>query len=249
MAIHPDYPGLEVCIMVYGQPLPECEYEDEVDNATVTKYLEVRAGSEFAIGYKFLDPFPNTRDIHVTCMVDGLTVRRGCCYKHKLKIPGFHTASGLSVQEGKEWSLQNFRFGKLDIGKSESCADQCVAEQTATNNLLVEADSIVTNGNDPLDMNALGTTRLEFEFGRTKLSENPVRLHQLPTPGNVSETALKGKPSHCVSSKLSVYRRLVFAHSMQARIADKGQSSQESSFYAQPKRRVRKLYVQVSFAS
>jgi hypothetical protein len=50
MAIHTDYPGLKVEIVVNGQPLPEHDPEtNTADSNVVTKYVEAESGAEFSV--------------------------------------------------------------------------------------------------------------------------------------------------------------------------------------------------------
>lgn len=77
MAIHNDYPGLKVEIVVNGQALQE--YEDKSDKANakvVTRYVEARAGAAFSVVVSFEQPFQNNRGIAMHVLVDGNTIRR-----------------------------------------------------------------------------------------------------------------------------------------------------------------------------
>ncbi|KAI4655275.1 uncharacterized protein J4E79_008342 [Alternaria viburni] len=59
MAVHGDYPGLKVQIVVKGKPLDEYEHEEEEElPKTTTRYVECHSGAEFAIKTKFTSPFP-----------------------------------------------------------------------------------------------------------------------------------------------------------------------------------------------
>jgi hypothetical protein len=58
MAIHDDYPGLTVEILVDGKPLAEYKDDEEEEvPKTTSRYGECRSGAEFAIRTTFTAPF------------------------------------------------------------------------------------------------------------------------------------------------------------------------------------------------
>lgn len=121
MAIHTDHPGLEVCVLVVGQPLPEHEDESAAsDTKTTTKYVEARAGCEFTIGYKFLHPFPITQDVRVSFSLDGTIVEKICYFEGDLRSRSFRVMEGIKTRQDKQWFEQAFHFGDLNIGKWKS---------------------------------------------------------------------------------------------------------------------------------
>jgi hypothetical protein len=66
MAIHPAHPGITVQIMVNGQPLPEFDDTEAVQEPSVmSKYIEAQAGSEFEITSTFTDPSPEKKDTNI----------------------------------------------------------------------------------------------------------------------------------------------------------------------------------------
>jgi hypothetical protein len=122
MAIHTDYPGLKVEIVVNGQPLPE--YDDETntpDSNVVTKYVEAESGAEFSINYSFDKTFPTSHDVNVRCSLDGRQVRKPRVGRTKLLCERGQKITGLRVQEGKSWGLKKFRFSDLVVGKFITC--------------------------------------------------------------------------------------------------------------------------------
>jgi hypothetical protein len=118
MAIHPDHPGLEVHVAVNDQPLREYEDEDAIaDTKTITRYIEVRAGDEFQIWYRFSKPFPDTRDIGVDCFVDGALVRKPRHSRSELIRQSFRVIRGTKAEEELKWVVRAIRFIKLNIGE------------------------------------------------------------------------------------------------------------------------------------
>jgi hypothetical protein len=122
MAIHTDYAGLKVEIVVDGQPLPE--YDDETNTAgsnVVTKYVEAESGAEFSVNFSFNETFPTSHDVGVDCSLDGRQVCSSYVRRAKLLSEHGHKILGLQVQEGKSWGLKRFRFSDLVVGKFLTC--------------------------------------------------------------------------------------------------------------------------------
>ena len=76
MAVHPEYPGLTAQVMVNGEPLPEYEDTDAIDDPkVVTRYIEAQAGTTFEIVQVFPDNFAGSDDVLTKYYIDGQNVR------------------------------------------------------------------------------------------------------------------------------------------------------------------------------
>lgn len=122
MAIIPGIPGLEVSILVDSQPLPEYSEEDESDSVppgTITKFVESRAGSEFAIQIKFGVDFLYASDdtIVVKICIDG---HRADCRLidqtfRRTRFPVIIDVARF-MEEGV-WKKAKFRFTDIVVGE------------------------------------------------------------------------------------------------------------------------------------
>jgi hypothetical protein len=113
-----EHPGLTVQIVVDGQPLPEYDDEDAVQDPTVvTKYIEAPAGSEFQIRYNYNAPLPVDKDLRVRCYIDGTLVRDLIKQKAKLFHGGVYKIKGSHEKSGKLWVRHTFCFNHLAIGE------------------------------------------------------------------------------------------------------------------------------------
>ncbi|KAF1926053.1 uncharacterized protein M421DRAFT_7279 [Didymella exigua CBS 183.55] len=64
MAIHEDFPGLKVEVIINSKALPEnFDEESQVDPDEVVRFVEAEAGAEFAIKWSFDKHFPKSKDI------------------------------------------------------------------------------------------------------------------------------------------------------------------------------------------
>jgi hypothetical protein len=115
MAVHHDYPGLTVEILVDGKPLEEYENTDEEEQPkTITRYVECRSGAEFAITTKFRAPF-TPMDTQLRACLDVMKVDGKFVKKHGM-LEGTHCQSKTMWREGGSWLASNFVFSDLSIG-------------------------------------------------------------------------------------------------------------------------------------
>lgn len=116
MAIHNNYPGLKVEIVVGGKALKEHEERKIMLRPnTVERYIEAEAGTEFAIKYSFDQSFSHDKDVSMTVFADGRIVKKPIHSETKL-------SSGLSETIGEavryfngRWQQQTLRFSELSI--------------------------------------------------------------------------------------------------------------------------------------
>jgi hypothetical protein len=117
MAIHSDYPGLNVQIIVNGQPLPEYVDNDEPSSPKgSTQYVEAKSGSEFMVNASFSPPFP-AADVSFKIKLDGNTVKTSLRDKSTLLTANGHSFGGALSKSGDNWFEAKFCFAALDIGK------------------------------------------------------------------------------------------------------------------------------------
>jgi hypothetical protein len=117
MAVLNSVPGLEVKIVVNGEPLQEyVDNEDELAPNTVLKYVEATSGAEFTVQYTITSEFTYNHDMSLRVYVDGVravsNVRRstkdvrGTCVFEERRSGG-----------GEDLFLRKFAFSELTIGK------------------------------------------------------------------------------------------------------------------------------------
>lgn len=117
MAVHPDYPGLEVEVTVDGKPLEEYVSSDETDDPkTITRYIEAVSGTEFALKLAFGDKFPTKHDVGFEIEIVGNAVRSSC--RRKDSLPKVEVIKGTNYLIESQWFLQHFAFSELRISKS-----------------------------------------------------------------------------------------------------------------------------------
>jgi len=116
MAIHPEFPGLEVKVCVQGQPLQEYDDDKIPEPNTTTKYIEARSDEIFSIVTVFKPPFQNQYDMCVRTFIDGVNTNIGIRKRDEILQKPMSSNHCYSCQGG-EWVKQKFTFAKLNIGK------------------------------------------------------------------------------------------------------------------------------------
>jgi hypothetical protein len=121
MVALPSCPGLEVNIIVDGQPLEEYDDIDEgstIPNA-VTKYVEAQSEVEFAVRVKVTHDFPfPAGDLEIKATVDQLQPAYGLVHLQQLFHPQGNIVDGINGRIGhKTDAVYKFRFTALDIGR------------------------------------------------------------------------------------------------------------------------------------
>ncbi|KAH4400484.1 hypothetical protein HBH92_232170 [Parastagonospora nodorum] len=174
MAVHPEYPGLTVQVVMNGEPLPEYEDEDATDDPkVVTKYIEAQAGTEFEIVQVFPDGFAGSDDVRTRCYIDNQEV---------------HSPISTSISRQK-------RTGGIVDHSSFKC---CVSVSLPT--LLIHAGpSLIVSEveasdmDDPGEAATIGTIKLDLQRGKKLGSTQPSLPIHSRGPEQVSEAALKGE--------------------------------------------------------
>lgn len=116
MAIHDNYPSLEVRIIVNGQSLPEYDDKDaSTDSNIISKYVKTQAGSEFGIAMSLSSPLPAGKDVKAEICIDGTSVRKVIAKKTQLTKGFEKTTFGLKAQEKGKWVIRKFTFAELNI--------------------------------------------------------------------------------------------------------------------------------------
>ncbi|KAH7094843.1 hypothetical protein FB567DRAFT_586195 [Paraphoma chrysanthemicola] len=171
MAVHPDYPDLQVEVTVDGKPLKEYVNPDETDDPdTITRYIEAVSGAEFALSLAFGDKFPTKHDIGFEIEIDGNEVESS--YSAKESLPKVAVIKGAESLVKSKWVLQHFAFSELRItdglGTSRNSFDQ---EMMAT----------------------LGTIAIRLEFGCGGQMSSRPQSYNISALDTVSEFDLKGQ--------------------------------------------------------
>lgn len=122
MAILDEVPGLEVEILVNGQPLRE--YTDHgaaaVPAHTVERYVEAQSNATFEIHYTFRPPFPVDRSISMIITCDGNGIDQPLIRPFEMYDPDGHFSKGPVSKIGSRWMLQRYCFSALRISEYPS---------------------------------------------------------------------------------------------------------------------------------
>jgi hypothetical protein len=187
MAIHPAHPGITVQIMVNGQPLPEFDDTEAVQEPSVmSKYIEAQAGSEFEITSTFTDPSPEKKDTNIKYYKDGVNVRSQCFHAPASPMPEVRTTTGVRVKNGERWEKRAFRFENLSIGGLPYFDIFQSYELT-----FVVGD--VGDDKNSGHLNMVGTMRIEISHGTIVESFKDRGLRPSLPHHEVSEKDLKGE--------------------------------------------------------
>jgi hypothetical protein len=187
MAIHPAHPGITVRIMVNGQPLPEFDGTEAVQEPSVmSKYIEAQAGSEFKITSTFTDPSPEKKDTNIRYYMDGIEIRSDSYPTSASPMPEVCTATGVRRKNGHHWETRAFRFENLSIGVHPHLHVFRFHELTF-------AVGDVGDDNDSGYMNMLGTIRIKINHGTMVKSFEDHNLRSSLPRHEVSEKDLKGE--------------------------------------------------------
>ncbi|KAH7084824.1 hypothetical protein BKA63DRAFT_573833 [Paraphoma chrysanthemicola] len=119
MPVIADVQGLEVHIIVDGQPLYEWQDRDaKVSPKTEERYIEAQSNKEFQIHYSFKPPFPSDRPVSMIVTIDGLDVDEPLTRPFELFEPTGHTSYGPISSLGSEWVVRNYKFAPIQIRES-----------------------------------------------------------------------------------------------------------------------------------
>jgi len=126
MAVHPEYPGLTVQVMVNSKPLPEYQDPNAIDDPKdVTRYIKAQAGTEFEIVQVFLDGFAGSDDIRTRCYIDGQMMRKPISTGASRKSVPRQKIAGVKEKKGNSWYWRPFQFQKLCASKSTYIFHSC----------------------------------------------------------------------------------------------------------------------------
>lgn len=123
MAVLSKVPGLEVQILVKGEPLHEYEERGaRVPRDSVERYVEAQTNAYFEIRYSFTRPFPTDRAVAMLVTVDGKDVDEPLIRPFELFERKGHTSIGPVYKSGSSWKVRKYRFRGIRIGTRESKA-------------------------------------------------------------------------------------------------------------------------------
>ena len=116
MAVHDDYPGLTVQVVVNSEPLEEYKNDDEEElPKTTTRYIESELGAEFAIKTTFTPPFEACH-VSISVRLDGICVSNYRVLERALLGKSGHAISYTTWKEEDKWFKSGFYFSDLNIG-------------------------------------------------------------------------------------------------------------------------------------
>ncbi|KAH5159734.1 hypothetical protein HBH69_060220 [Parastagonospora nodorum] len=172
MAVHPEYPGLTVQVVVNGEPLPEYEDEDATDvPKVVTKYIEAQAGTEFEIVQVFPDGFAGSDDVRTRCYIDNQEVHSPI-------------STSISRQTG----------GIVDHSSFKCCVSVSLPTLLIhAGPSLIVSEVEASDMDDPGEAATIGTIKLDLQRGKKLGSTQPSLPIHSRGPEQVSEAALKGE--------------------------------------------------------
>ncbi|KAH4483953.1 hypothetical protein HBH89_231550 [Parastagonospora nodorum] len=169
MAVHPEYPGLTVQVVMNGEPLPEYEDEDATDDPkVVTKYIEAQAGTEFEIVQVFPDGFAGSDDVRTRCYIDNQEVHSPISTSISRQSRPRKKIAYVNEKKKDGWYSRSFQFQML-----------CVME--------------ASDMDDPGEAATIGTIKLDLQRGKKLGSTQPSLPIHSRGPEQVSEAALKGE--------------------------------------------------------
>jgi len=122
MAILDAVPGLNVQVLIRGQPLTEYDDDEEDHNTeeswkSTTKYVEAVSDQGFTIRYTFDRTFAyKGTDLAVQAYMDGTHMIDHIKRTAELQYGTFADMTGHRYQQGKQWYEKKFSFSKLSIG-------------------------------------------------------------------------------------------------------------------------------------
>ena len=126
MAIHKDYPGLKVEIVVNDTALPEHEDPElECRSNEVIRYVEAEAGAEFAIRCHFDETFPRDRDVSEDIYIDGQVIVKQFEKKADIGLNSPYHIRDLERRVRGRYMKQSFCFGELITSKIFPCRCRC----------------------------------------------------------------------------------------------------------------------------
>ena len=118
MAIIYEVPGVEVQIVVNGDPLQEYQDRDaDIAPKAAECYVEAHSNAQYEIHYSFQAPFPGNRPVSMKVSVDGKDLDEPMIRPSELFDPKGHTSYGPVSQQAMRWVEQNYSFSEIDISE------------------------------------------------------------------------------------------------------------------------------------
>ncbi|KAF2025119.1 hypothetical protein EK21DRAFT_93521 [Setomelanomma holmii] len=123
MALFDEVPGLEVEIVVDGQPLHEWQnHNANIAPKTLERYVEARSNANLQIHYSFKAPFPADRPVSIIITIDGHDVDEPMIRTFELHDTEDYTSYGPISNIASRWVVQNYRFSPIEIRETGSRA-------------------------------------------------------------------------------------------------------------------------------
>lgn len=194
MAIHPEFPGVEVTIEVDGVALREyASDEDQQPQVTTTCYVESQAGKNFIVMLKFPEDFAQMQqsDIEAILTVDGQRMRSLVIHGAK-NGRGQKSWDGVRDKEGETCLLRKFMFAPLNMG--EFTMTRAVTLELTFESTDSASQSASTG--TPEEIGQLGQIVVTFNRGtyrRGSDSHISKQVRAFKDLGKIDEKMLKGK--------------------------------------------------------
>ncbi|KAJ4986461.1 hypothetical protein SVAN01_08023 [Stagonosporopsis vannaccii] len=181
MAVHEDYPGLKVEVVVDDKPLHEYDKAEKFthNGSHVIRYVEALAGTEFAITLEFDKPLRRDRGMVCRVLADGNSIASPIIDTNFRKWPYKRCVSSVTRFEGSQITANKLCFGHFEVvdGVDGLSAVDCLHRTRS-----------------------LGQIEMSVVFAHFTQAVNTVRKpRNLPELGPVPESALKGDVRSLVS--------------------------------------------------
>jgi len=185
MAILQGFPGLKVQVVVGDLPLPEYKDSENPPKANaVSKYIESVTDAEFALRVQFGATFPTNRDVVVKISMDGNDIAYDRIAAKDLRHPNGCLHDGALVKNGRETSLQKFKFVPVQgIDERRLLTPEFAGKVAQTGTITVELQHCTNVRKDWLQIAKAQRVAELGEIPESAMKEDP-KSHQacLTTP-------------------------------------------------------------------
>lgn len=127
MAVHPDYPELEVEVVVNDEALLEYNGDEEEENPEVTRYVEASSGASFAVRYTIPSALFTEHSVRAAIEIDCIKMRRSPYNNKRPRPKGVmvtHDTSAVRVN-GVDMG-QKSQFSEMQLSKYDCSTKQAV---------------------------------------------------------------------------------------------------------------------------
>jgi hypothetical protein len=127
MAVHPNYPELEVKVVVKGEALHEYNGDEEEESPEVTRYVEVSSGASFAIRYTIPSALFAEHSVRAVIEIDGAQMRRSPYSNKRPRPEGVTVTHDTSAARVNGIDMgQNFQFLEMRLSRFDHSTKQAI---------------------------------------------------------------------------------------------------------------------------